>query len=577
MSVDQGVILATLATLVALLVRGRRSPAAIFAGVAFFFILLDYISVDRALKQVANPGLLTVVVLLLLSVVLDKSRLLESAANALVHGPYRYSLVKLLSATALYSAFLNNTAVVASLIGPLRSNQHHPASRLLLPMCYAASLGGAMTLVGTTTNLLINSFMLDRGMPGLHLFDLLPVGLLLLTGCGLFMVLAYPALMQVRPAGPESASDYFVEARIKAGSTLIGGTVENNGLRNLGHLFLSEIVREERLIAPVEPEEVLAEDDILVFAGDVTRLDLLARFNGLQTQGQHDDLPMDNLLEVVVAPESTLARRTLRDVDFRSQFDAAVIAVRRGSERLGGSIGNVRLEVGDTLVLVIGKDFEKRNNLARNFIIVSRRELQKFVDPRKAWLSMTGFVAVIILAAFGVIGFLKGLLVLLATFIVLGLARVPELRRNIPYSIILIIGSALIISEVMISSGTARLLASWMLAGADHWGPHAALAMMLVVTWLLTEMMSNNAAAALAFPVALGVAEQLGLAPMPFVMAVLYGASCSFSTPFGYQTNLMVMSPGRYTLGDYVRAGLPLALLYMVICLLAVPLVFPFR
>lgn len=282
----------------------------------------------------------------------------------------------------------------------------------------------------------------------------------------------------------------FVEATVRPGSTLIGRTVEANGLRNLGHLFLSEIVR---------------------------------------------------------------------------------------GERLGGSIGNIRIAVGDTLVLVVGKDFEKRNNLTRNFIIVSRRALQKFVNPRKAWLSMTGFIAVIVLAALGVVGFIKGLLVLLATFLVLGLAQPAELRRNMPYSIILIIGSALIISEVMISSGTARLLAGWLLGSADHWGAHAALAMMLLITWLLTEMMTNNAAAALAFPVAIGVAEHLGLAPMPFVMAVLYAASCSFSTPFGYQTNLMVMSPGRYGLADYARAGLPLALVYLAICLLALPLAFPFQ
>ncbi len=577
MSLAQGIILATLATLVVLLVRGKQSPAAIFSGVAFIFILLGYVSVDDALRQLTNSGLVTVVVLLLLSVVLDKSRLLESAADGLVRGPYRLSLVKLCGATALYSAFLNNTAVVASLIGPLRGNQHHAPSRLLLPMCYAASLGGVLTLVGTSTNLLVNSFLVDRGMPGLHLFDLLPVGGLLLLGCGAFIVLAYPSLMPERPAADEAASDYFVEAAVKPGSTLIGRTVEANGLRNLGHLFLSEIVRGERLIAPVEPDELLAEGDVLVFSGDVTRLDLLARFNGLQTRGQHDDLPLDNLVEVVVASDSTLARRTLRGVDFRSQFDAAVVAVRRGSERLGGSIGTIRLAVGDTLVLVVGKDFEKRNNLARNFVIVSRRAVQKFVDPRKAWLSMAGFVAVIVLSALGVVGFLKGLLVLLAAFIVLGLAKVPELRRNIPYSIILIIASALIISEVMISSGSARLLAGWMLLGADHWGAHSALALTLVLTWLLTEMMSNNAAAALAFPVAIGVAEQLGLAPMPFVMAVLYGASCSYSTPFGYQTNLMVMSPGRYTLADYARAGFPLALVYLAICLLAIPVVFPFE
>lgn len=576
MTWQQAAVSAGLLVLVVLLVRGRQAPAAVFAGVAFSYILLDLISLDAALKQVTNPGLVTVVVLLLLSVVLDKSRLLETLADSLVRGSYRWSLAKLYAATALYSALLNNTAVVASLIGPLRATRHHSASRLLLPMCYAASLGGVLTLVGTSTNLLINSFLVGRGMPGLHLFDLLPVGAAVVLGCGLLMLLLYPRILADRPAVQEAVQDYFVEATVLPGSPLAGRSVEANGLRNLGHLFLTEIVRGDRLIAPVEPQEVLQHGDLLVFSGDVTRLDLLTRFAGLQTQGHHADLPLDNLVEVVVAANSTLARRTVREVDFRSQFDAAVVAVRRGSERLGGSLGHARIAVGDTLVLVVGPDFEKRNNLARNFITVSRRAVQKFTDPRKAWGSMLGFVAVIALSAFGVIDFLKGLLVLLALFTATGLTRWQELRRNMPYEIIVIIGAALVISEVMIHTGTARLLADLMLGQATAWGPHAALALILVITWVLTELMSNNAAAALAFPVAIGVAERLGLAPMPFVMAVLYGASCSFLTPYGYQTNLMVMSPGRYTLGDYLRAGTPLALVYLLICLVAVPIAFPF-
>jgi di/tricarboxylate transporter len=392
-------------------------------------------------------------------VVLDKSRLLESLADSLVRGPYRWALAKLYGATALYSAFLNNTAVVASLIGPLRGSRHHSASRLLLPMCYAASLGGVLTLVGTSTNLLVNSFLVGRGMPGLHLFDLLPVGLAVVLGCGAMMLLLYPRILADRPALQEAPSDYFVEAEVLPGSALAGRSVEANGLRNLGHLFLTEIVRRDRMIAPVEPHEVLQAGDLLVFAGDVTRLDLLTRFDGLQPHGQHADLPLDNLVEVVVAANSVLARRTVREVDFRSQFDAAVVAVRRGSERLGGSLGNTRIAVGDTLVLVTGPDFEKRNNLARNFVIVSQRALQKFTDPRKAWGSMAGFVAVIVLSAFGVVDFLKGLLVLLALFTATGLTRWQELRRNMPYEIIVIIGAALIISEVMISTGTAKLLA----------------------------------------------------------------------------------------------------------------------
>jgi len=330
------------------------------------------------------------------------------------------------------------------------------------------------------------------------------------------------------------------------------------------------------VIAPVEPDRMIRPDDILVFTGDITRLDLLKQFDGLVTHGEHYQLPLDNLVEVVVAANSTLLRRTIKEADFRSQFDAAVIAVRRGSDRVKGPIADLPLEVGDTLVLVVGKDFDKRNNLTRNFVVVSRKQLQKFADSRKGLVAVAGFVAVIALSAFGVVDFLKALLVLLAAFLVLGYAKVSDLRRNMPYQIIMIIAASLVISDAMMSTQAADLLAGALLTGADRLGPYWALAIILVVTWILTELMSNNAAAALAFPVALGVAQQLGLDPMPFVMAVLYGASCSFLTPYGYQTNLMVMSPGRYTLSDFVRAGTPIALVFIAVCLVAIPVFFPF-
>ncbi|MFP5397313.1 MAG: SLC13 family permease, partial [Gammaproteobacteria bacterium] len=246
-----------------------------------------------------------------------------------------------------------------------------------------------------------------------------------------------------------------------------------------------------------------------------------------------------------------------------------------GSERLRGPIANLPIEVGDTLVLAVGSDFEKRNNLQRNFVVVSRREVQKFTDPRKGLVATAGFVATIALAALGVVDFLKALLVLLALFLASGLAKAADLRRNMPYEIILIVASSLVISEVMVATGAATLLAGGLLAGVEAFGPYGALAMILVMTWLLTELMSNNAAAALAFPVALGVAQTTGLDPRPFVMAVLYGASCSFLTPYGYQTNLMITSPGRYTLRDYLRAGLPVALVFQAVALVAIPVFFP--
>lgn len=576
MTLPQWVVLLTLAALVIELVRNQRSPGLLFVSTAFIYLMLDYISIKSALQQFTNTGLITVVVLLLLTIVLDKSRLLEQMAEKLVRGPYRWALFKLYGTTALYSAFLNNTAVVASLIGPLKGNRQHSAARLLMPMCFAATLGGILTLVGTSTNLLVASLMTGRDMPQLHMFDLLPVGLLIVAGCGLTMLLLYPRLLKAQPPVEESASDYFLEAEVLPECPLIGKTIEEAGLRNLGHLFLAEIVRGDYVVAPVEPDRFVNAGDILVFTGDVTRVDLLARFAGLRIHS-HPDLGLDNLVEVVVAANSMLARRTIREVDFRSNFDAAVIAVRRGDQRLSGSMGNTRLEVGDSLVLVVGQDFEKRNNVSRNFVIVSKREVQKFVDPRKSWLSMLGFMAVIALSAFGVLDFLKGMLLLLALFLVTGLAKVADLRRNVPWELIMIIASSLVISEVMINTGTAKHLAAGLQLGSVHFGPYGALAMLLLGTWLLTELMTNNAAAALAFPVALGLAEHLGLSPMPFVMAVLYGASCSFVTPYGYQTNLMIMAPGRYRLADYAKAGLPIALVFQGIALVAIPVFFPFK
>ena len=575
MTWQQAVVFAALAVLVVELIRGRRAPSALFASVAFVFVMLDLVGLERSLAQFTNSGLVTVVVLLLLSVVLDKAHLLETLAERLVRGGYRGALVKLVVATAAYSALLNNTAVVASLIGPLRTLRAHPASRLLMPMCFAASLGGTLTLVGTSTNLLVNSLMIGRDLPALRIFDLFPVGILIVAACGATMVLLYPRLLPAQAAPQEAPSEYFIEATLRPDSPLLGRTVEQAGLRKLAHLYLAEIVRDGHVIAPVQPDRMLRLGDLLVFTGDLTRLDVLTRFEGLETHGQHYRLPLDNLVEVVVAANSTLARRTIKEVDFRALFDAAVIAVRRGNERLRGPIANLPIEVGDTLVLAVGSDFDKRNNLQRNFVVVSRREVRKFTDPRKGLVATAGFVATIALAAFGVVDFLKALLVLLALFLAFGFAKAADLRRNMPYEIMLIVASSLVISEVMVATGAATLLAGGLLSGVEAFGPYGALAMILVVTWLLTELMSNNAAAALAFPVALGVAQTTGLDPLPFVMAVLYGASCSFLTPYGYQTNLMIMSPGRYALRDYLRAGLPVALVFQAVALVAIPVFFP--
>lgn len=577
MTTQQAIVLASIVVLVIELGRGKRSPGVVFASVAFLYLVLGYVPMKEVLVHFSNSGLITVVLLLLVSIAVDKSRLLDRGADALLRGSYRWATLKLSLAVAGYSAFLNNTAVVASLIGPLRASQRHPPGRLLLPMCYAATIGGVLTLVGTSTNLLVSSFLIASGRPGLKMFDPLPVGIFIVGTTVAAMVLTFPWLLRKADNRDAVQEDYFLEARVRPGSALIGKTVQDNGLRHLGYLFLSEIIREDRVIAPVEPDEIIAEGDKLVFAGDVSRLDLLSGFDGLEMYGQRHGLPFDNLVEVVVIAGASIARRTVRDVDFRPQFDAAVVAIRRGDKRVGGSLGSTVLEVGDVLILAVGKDFDKRNNLSRNFIVVSRPSVAKFIDPRKGLVVIAGFAAVIAGSAMGWFDFLVGLVALLAAYLFLGYTNAGELRRNIPYELFFIIGAALVISAVMTSSGVAEMVSSVVLKAFAPFGDRGALAAVLLLTWVLTELMSNNAAAALAFPIALGVIESTGIQATPLVMGVLFGASSSFLTPYGYQTNLMVMAPGKYTIKDYARAGAPVAITYLITAWIAIPIFFPLR
>lgn len=576
MDITQIFIASAILVLIGLLVWGRWSVVTIFASVAFSFYLTGLISFEALARQLVNPGLVTVVLLMLVATVLDKVRLLELWVKRLLSGSPRWAMLKLLAAVGLYSPFLNNTAVVASLIGPLKSVSKENAPKLLLPMTYASTLGGVTTLIGTSTNLLVAGFVVAAGLPELNIFTPLPVGILLFVACVGVMVLSHPLILRTQATDTATYEHYLIQAVVSDDSPLIGRNVEDNGLNGLDVLRLVEIVRPDQLIAPVRPQQVVRAGDVLVFAGDPGRLDLLAGFPGLQIHGHGSGVPTENLLRVVVSGESNLIGQRLREIDLRTQFDASLIAVRHVTRRSRPrGYQPKRIRAGDMLVLAAGRDFENRNNLARNFIPLSRPIVQKFTKPWKSALALGGFAMAVVAAAFGWLPFIKGLTILLAVFLASGLVTASELRRNVPWQLIITIGSALIISHVLTTSGLAELVAQNALAtiGSD---PRMAFYVILVLTALLTETMTNNAAAALMFPISLSASIALGVDHMPFVMAVIFGASASFLTPHAYQTNLMVMSPGGYKPRDYLKAGAPVSLTYLVLAALLVPLFFPF-
>ncbi len=570
-------VLASIGALLGLLIQGRFSPAVLFSCWAGGYLMFGIVDEKALLASYSNPALATLIVLMLVSLALERSPLLDRFSDILLKGRESFATLRLMGVTAVFSAFLNNTAVVGSLLGVISRQRYLPASRLLIPLSFASILGGITTLVGTSTNLVVNSFVVNAGLPALGMFQFalvgIPVALLCLAG----LLLSARLLPSNNAQDKEANQAYFLEAEVMAGSPLIGNSIETNQLRSLDGLFLLEIERNGRLISPVSPDEVLLAGDVLVFTGEVQKVQALQRFQGLDVFGcRADALLASNLVEVVISNESELAKRTLQEVDFRTMFNAGVVGIRRGERRLTGQLGRVPLRVGDSLLLAVGSDFIQHKNLDRNFHVLNGTLLRPKLSPLQSTLAFSGFGGVIAMAALGIWPLFNGLLLLLVALLLSRVLTVSELRRRFPFELMLIIGSALTVAKALESSGAAALVADFMRLVFNGYGVLGAFIGVYLITLVLTETVTNNAAAALAFPIGLSTAQVFNADPLPFIMAVAYGASACFIVPFGYQTHLMVYSPGRYRMLDYIKTGLPVSLLYSAGVIALVPVVFPF-
>lgn len=571
-------ILASLLLLLLLLINGRLAPAPLFVSWAIGYYFLGLVDQKTLLGSYANPALTTLVVLLLVSVVLERTPVIDGIADRLLKGRPRWAVFRLAGVAAACSAFLNNTAVVGTLLAPLMRQQQQSPSRLLLPLSYAAIVGGVTTLVGTSTNLVVNSFVVDAGLPPLGMFQLSWAGIPIALGCVAVMTLISHWLPDYPATTLQGGLRYFLEARVLPGSPLAGKSIEANRLRNLDGLYLLEIERGGTLISPVGSHELVLANDRLIFTGAVEKVSALQHFSGLEIFGDAaDDLLRSNLIEAVVLPDSELIHRTMRELDFRSMFDAGVVAIRRGSQQLSGQLGRIRLNAGDCLLLAIGPDFAQHRNVDRNLLPVSAAPIHPKLSTWQSRLALSGFALAIGLSAFELIALLDGLLVLLAAFLAGGLLSFSEIRRRFPFELLLIIGSALVIAQVMEQSGAAGLIAQAILGLFAEQGVWGGLIGVYLATVLMTEFVTNNAAAALAFPIALAVAKTFNVDPTPFILIVCYGASAGFLVPFGYQTHLMVYSPGRYRMIDFIKFGLPVSLVYGLLALVLVPYFFPFK
>ena len=561
-------------TLVGTLIFSRLPPPLLFSAAMAACVVTGAIDAETVMAKSMNEGLVTLLLLMMVSVGLERLPWWLALSRHAVFPSLRKTLISLSGLTMLFSAFINNTAVVATLASSLRKNPHHAASRILLPISYAAILGGTLTLIGTSTNLIVSSFLEDMTGQGLSFFAFLPVALPAALAGFIAMMLAH---RQLPASGDEDLrfNEFLIEMVVANDSRLIGKSIADNGLRDLGQLFLVELVRQGRLVTPVSPDELIEAEDRLIFSGDVSQVGILERFHGLRSFALDQGLLGTNLTEVVLLPGASVVGQSIQQSDFRSRFDAAVVGVRRDGERLSGRLGNIVLRGGDSLMLAVGPDFHKRGNLSRNFLVTDTAVASHSLPALSSVVVGLAMVMAIFVSVLEWAPLATGLMLILFLMLAMKLVTSTDLRRRFPFEMWLIVSSALAISQAALNSGLIASVMTGLTPLLGSVSPFLMLAAVYLLTVVTTELMNNNAAAAMMFPLGYSLAVTAGLEPMAFVMAVALGGSASFLTPYGYTTNLMVQNLGGYTRSDYLRFGWSVSLAYSVVVLALLPRVFP--
>ncbi len=561
----------------------------VFLGATAVLFLSGVLDEKAALAGFSNAGMITVAVLYIVVAGLQQTGALQWVSQQVLGTPKTPSraLVRLMLPVMGASAFLNNTPVVAMFIPVVndwcRKLRFSP-SKLMIPLSYAAIFGGLCSLIGTSTNLVVNGLLIEAtGDSGFKLFDIAFVGL----PCGLlgflFLFFTQGWLLPDRKAvlsNQDDLREYTVEMRVEPESPLVGKTVEKAGLRHLPNLYLAEIASADQLRPAVGPQEVLRANDRLVFVGVVDSILDLQRIRGLQPatdevfklKGPRTER---SLIEAVVSNSCSLVGRTIREGQFRRQYNAVVVAAARNGERLTGKIGDIRLRAGDTLLLEASASFIDERRISRDFYLVSGIPDSEPIRHERSRVAFIITVAMVLLAAVGWLSMLQAAVLAAVGMIALGCCSPTKALRSIDWSVLLVIAAALALGEALNTTGAAEAIATSVIGIAGN-NPWLSLVAVYAVTTVLTEIITNNAAAALIFPIAFSLANQLGVSYLPFVISIMVAASASFATPIGYQTNLMVCGPGGYKFSDFLRIGIPLNLMYGLVTVAIAPLVYPF-
>lgn len=565
---------------------GRFGPHLVMLGVLIVLSASGIVTADQALAGFSNTGLITVVAMFVVAAGIHHSGGVDLVVNHLLRSPrtVRSAQARIAFPVALLSGFLNNTPVVATMIPAVHAWSRKigiSPSKLMIPLSYSAILGGTLTLIGTSTNLVVNGqYQQLTGEAGFSIFSITAVGLPVAVIGVAVMLLVLPRALPDRKDQQKFGSmrEFTLEVAVAFDGPLVGKSVGEAGLRELERLYLVEIERDGSVVTAVPSEERLRGGDRLVFAGDTQAISDLLRINGI-VPSVHDDEPSlskdraeRRLVEAALSPQSEVLGLTIRDARFRDRYGAVVLAVARGGERVSGNLGNIRLKTGDVLLLEARPAFVSRQRYAKDFLLINDLETE---TPRhdRAYLSWGILLVLVVAAAFGVLSMLNAALMGAALMVLSGCCSVGQAQKAVDVPVMLTIAASFALGAALQETGAAAFVAEGILNVSSG---HPLLTVLLVYfsVSVLTEVITNNAAAVLVLPIVLSMTASLGIASEPYVIAVMMAASASFATPLGYQTNMMVFGPGGYRFMDFVKVGLPMNLFIGLVTVGVISLVY---
>jgi di/tricarboxylate transporter len=545
-------------------------PGIVFLLAVIGMVCFGLVAPDKILMGFANQQIAMIYMLLLLSDLVKKSGLLDAFVFNVLQPKLNYGqfMTRLTLTTAAISSVFKNTPLVALLLPYVydwAKRKGISPSKVMMPLSMAAVVGGAVTLIGTTPNLLVSGLAASAGITPLKMFDFTPIGLPMAIVCCLYAITIGKRILPDRKDALASFKEnrqlYFVERVVPKGSQLIGKKLLNSSLRQLQGLYIAEIIRGDEIIVPVTPEEIIEEGDVLIFAGDTSSIIELVNQRKDLLVDAYSDLPegdkkMD-VVEVLVAPGSVLEGQKIKETQFRDTYDAAIFAVNHYGKKVSGAIGEIELGAGDILLILAGERFREKSSSSRDIVVISRKTKINQGDKKKmAWM-LGGLGLCFLLEATGVVGLFLSLFFLTAFGMLINIITYRDLRRSLDVELMMMLTMSLVIGEGIKASG------------ADHYYSHLVLQLTsfipgaiggLIAVYLITSIVSqfvtNAAAVAIAFPIGVASAQEMHLDPKPFLLTIAFAASSAFLTPFGYQTNLMVYGPGGYKFFDYLRFGI---------------------